>query len=279
MGTVTLQVGAVVLAPLLHYGLLLDAEEGEVSSGSGGQRKATPLDRASALSPWPQAATTSTKRPEWTSTVGRTLREPRERQRVPEWSSLYQRCEALVALELAVCLKAQAGAAGKHEGKLMQAIEVLVSLLVVPHGLTDLWALPLIPMGVTYAVCCVLGGLCDERWLPLIGAVASVAHFAMDLGWCFSSALVLACITCHVRSFDQGAYCMLLGYMLSVHLPYHYLRVIPDTPLLGWMLLAAFAAASYLAKPLVLMQCSGLCRRAAVTLIVAHTVANSWTCV
>ena len=80
----------------------------------------------------------------------------------------------------------------------------------------------------------------------------------------------------NVRQRDQVAYCMLLAYMLSIHLPFHYLRVIPDTPALGWLLLAAFAAGSWKAKPLVVMQCSGMCRRAAVTLIVAHTVANIW---
>jgi hypothetical protein len=158
----------------------------------------------------------------------------------------------------------------------MWPIEGVVALLIAPHGLTDLWALPLAPMGATYAVCCALGALCPQRGLPLAGAVASTVHFAMDLGWCVSSALVLFCILCHASSRDHLAYCALVAYMLAVHLPIHYLRVAPVTPVAGWLLLAAFTAGSWKANPLAMLRCSRLWRRAAVTLIAAHTVANLW---
>ena len=134
----------------------------------------------------------------------------------------------------------------------MWPIEGVVALLIAPHGLTDLWA------------------------LPLAGAVASTVHFAMDLGWCVSSALVLFCILCHASSRDHLAYCALVAYMLAVHLPIHYLRVAPVTPVAGWLLLAAFTAGSWKANPLAMLRCSRLWRRAAVTLIAAHTVANLW---
>ena len=77
-----------------------------------------------------------------------------------------------------------------------------------------------------------------------------------------------------LRQRDQAAYIGLLVYMLGVHLPFHYLRVVPNTPWYGWLLLLTFTVGSVRAKPLALMQCSSMCRRVAVALIVAHTVAN-----
>ena len=200
-----------------------------------------------------------------------------QRAVVPEWSSAYQRLEALVASELELCVQEWQKAGHKPLAlwPVEAAIETIVAVLVVPHGLTDLWAVPPVLMGLSYGISCVLvGGMCPERWLPLCGAIASVVHFGMDLGFCFAACLVLACITCHVRQRDQAAYIGLLVYMLAVHLPFHYLRVVPNTPWYGWLLLLTFTLGSVRAKPLALMQCSSMCRRVAVALIVAHTVAN-----
>jgi hypothetical protein len=195
---------------------------------------------------------------------------------VPAWRSALDRAWDVGRREYVVTSRAAAAAATTDEGGLQRAIDTIIALLVVPHGLTDAWALPVIPMGLSYGLSAVLCGvLCPERWMPLVGAVASVVHFAMDLGFGMSFCLVMACIACHVRQRDQVAYCLLVAYMLLIHLPHHYERVIPDTPLWGWLALGAFAAGSWQVKPLVLLRVSSLCRRVAVTLIVAHTVANS----
>jgi len=197
-------------------------------------------------------------------------------QPVPAWRSALDRAWDVGRREYVVASRAAAAAATTDEGGLQRAIDTIIALLVVPHGLTDAWALPVIPMGLSYGLSAVLCGvLCPERWMPLVGAVASVVHFAMDLGFGMSFCLVMACIACHVRQRDQVAYCLLVAYMLLIHLPHHYERVIPDTPLWGWLALGAFAAGSWQVKPLVLLRVSSLCRRVAVTLIVAHTVANS----
>jgi hypothetical protein len=204
--------------------------------------------------------------------------EPELLERVPEWCSVSDRLWEKCRREYAVCVAAHtaSSAAAADESVLQWAIDTLIALLVVPHGLTDAWALPVIPMGISYALSAgAFGSLCPERWLPLVGAVASVVHFAMDLGYGLSSCLVLACIVCHVRQRDQVAYCLLVAYMLLIHLPQHYTRVIPDTSMPGWLALAAFAAGSWHARPLVLLRASSLCRRVAVTLIVAHTIANT----
>jgi len=187
-------------------------------------------------------------------------------------SKLRAACADRGRRELATC--AAARQAGASDGPAMRLAEALVAPLVVPHGLTDLWALPAAPTAAAYALCGALGALCPRRLLPLLGACASVAHFAADLGWPGSCALVLLCAGCHARQRDGAAYCALLGYMLCVHLPRHYLRVAPATGPAGWALLAVFAGASWAARPLALLRGSALCRRAAVALVAAHAAAT-----
>ena len=96
----------------------------------------------------------------------------------------------------------------------------------------------------------------------------------MDLGYLCSLGLVFGCVCCHVQKRDDLAYNILISYMLLIHLPWHYLRVIPATQVFGWVLLAAFAGVCWWARPLALLRGSSWCRRAAVMLIAAHTVAN-----
>ena len=243
----------------------------DVRLGPRAEEQAAPWRCAAGCDAGSRSTTTGCPRPELFA-----LAPVQQRALVPEWSSAYQRLEALVASEFELCVQAQkAGHKPLALWPVEAAIETIVAVLVVPHGLTDLWAVPPVLMGLSYGTSCVLvGGMCPERWLPLCGAIASVVHFGMDLGFFFAACLVLACITCHVRQRDQAAYIGLLVYMLAVHLPFHYLRVVPNTPWYGWLLLLTFTLGSVWAKPLALMQCSSMCRRVAVALIVAHTVAN-----
>jgi hypothetical protein len=155
-----------------------------------------------------------------------------------------------------------------------RATETLIALLVVPHGLTDLWALPLRPVLAAYACCGLACALCPAPWLPAVGLAASVTHFAGDLGWGGGAAVVAWCVGCHARQRDPLAYWLLLGYMLGVHLPAHYGRVAAHTPPAGWLALGALGAGSLWLGPLRLLQRSEPCRRAAVALVAAHTLVN-----
>ena len=101
-----------------------------------------------------------------------------------------------------------------------------------------------------------------------------MAHFSMDLGAAPSVAVVAGLALLHECGRDFAAYCVLLTYMLVMHLPAHYTRVIPDTPAWCWLGLVAFTALSWKMRPLGLLRGSSLCRRAAVALVAAHTVAN-----
>merc|ERR1711907_67776 len=101
-----------------------------------------------------------------------------------------------------------------------------------------------------------------------------MGHFSGDFGCAVSVCIVVGLVGLHFASLDFPAYCVLVAYMLCIHLPLHYLRVLPVTPVLGWLALFAFTCASWLARPLGMLRGSALCRRAAVSLIVAHTLAN-----
>jgi hypothetical protein len=155
-------------------------------------------------------------------------------------------------------------------------VDAVIAVLVVPHGLTDAWSLPMIPMGTAYALSCSFGMVCPERYLPFVGGVASVVHFAGDLGYPISIALVVGLVALHERDCDKAAYVILLAYMVSVHLPGHYSRVASSTPTPGWIALLMFACVSWAMEPLCLLRDSVLYRRLGVALVVAHTVANMY---
>ena len=184
--------------------------------------------------------------------------------------------EAAARREAPALTAAHAAAADEaaQQGFPQSVIDWLVALVVAPHGLTDAWTLPLIPMGLTYAVAGALGAVIPEQHLAWVGGLASVVHFSMDLGAAPSVAMVAGLVVLHECGRDFAAYCVLLTYMLVLHLPVHYTRVIPDTPAWCWLGLLAFTALSWKMQPLGLLKGSALCRRAAVALIAAHTVAN-----
>jgi hypothetical protein len=81
-------------------------------------------------------------------------------------------------------------------------------------------------------------------------------------------------VASHELERDKVAYAVLLLYMLALHLPEHYRRVSPVTASWGWALLTALGAVSWWLEPVRLLYDHAWCRRAAVTLIVAHTSAN-----
>jgi hypothetical protein len=153
-------------------------------------------------------------------------------------------------------------------------VDALIALLVVPHGLTDAWALPPLPTAAAYASAAAATALCPDSWLPHLAAAASTAHFAGDHGLAPALALMAALLALHATARDPAAYALLLAYMLAVHLPRHYARVAADTPAAGWTALLALAAASWAAQPLPRLRASPTARRLAVALVAAHTAAN-----
>ena len=194
------------------------------------------------------------------------------------WRALSLQARKAWEREKAVCVRAYESDEVGNLDVSQRVIDTVIALLVAPHGLTDLWALPFSTMMVSYAAMAVCGAMCSEHYLPLVGFVASVIHFATDLGYLSSFGLVFGCVCCHFRGRDDLAYKVLLAYMLLMHLPFHYLRVIPDTSIGGWLLLVVFAGASWWVRPLALLRGSTICRRVAVILIAAHTIANVMHC-
>jgi hypothetical protein len=166
------------------------------------------------------------------------------------------------------------------ESGIQCVIDGAIALVIAPHGLTDAWALPLAVWVPSYLIAALVGGLCPEVQLPWIGGLASAVHFAGDVGLWYALALVLLLVGLHLKAGNRGdtaAYVVLLSYMFAVHLPIHYARVGPSTPVWGWAALFLFACGSWAVDPVLLFRTSSVCRQAGVTLVLAHTIANSFT--
>eukprot|EP01047_Picozoa_sp_COSAG01_P076455 COSAG01_NODE_13428_length_1587_cov_0.811828_1_plen_165_part_10 len=83
---------------------------------------------------------------------------PRTTQLLTEWQELW-RSTVEAADHLGASLYSQ------------RVVDAVIALLIVPHGLTDAWSLPLVPMGLCYLCTGIMGALWPEQLLPLLGAV------------------------------------------------------------------------------------------------------------
>jgi hypothetical protein len=156
-----------------------------------------------------------------------------------------------------------------------RAAEAAIALLVVPHGLTDLWSLPAAWVWPAYAGCGAFCAACPAGWLAALGLCGSVVHFAGDLGFAGACLLVGLCVALQARGREAWAYRVLLAFMVCVHLPAHYGRCAALTPAAGWVALVALGLASLRAGPLGLLRGSAAARRGAVSLVCAHALVNA----
>jgi hypothetical protein len=115
---------------------------------------------------------------------------PRTTPLLTEWQDLW-RSTVEAADQLGASLYSQ------------RVVDAVIALLIVPHGLTDAWSLPLVPMGLCYLCTGIMGALWPEQLLPLLGAVATVVHFAGDVG--YLPALCLTAVRSYLCSSPRAA--------------------------------------------------------------------------
>ena len=153
------------------------------------------------------------------------------------------------------------------------AIDTFIALLVVPHGLTDAWAIPVIPMGICYSLSAiVVGCLCRNggfhSWVRWQGRAFRYGSWLLSV--------IIPVPACRMPCATARPSCILFagGVHAADSSAAALHKVIPATPMAGWLALAAFAAGSW-SRPLVLLRASSFCRRVC-DVIVAHTIANTF---
>ena len=94
--------------------------------------------------------------------------------------------------------------------------------VVAAHGSTDIVLGPRL-------ICYVFVLLPLPDWMVTCGfAIASLKHFAHDVGMNFAVVLHLVLVVLYARARTQLATSVLLGFMVLVHLPRHFARVLTE---------------------------------------------------
>lgn len=107
------------------------------------------------------------------------------------------------------------------------ALRWLLSVCVVPHGVTDIFEFSVERVSLAYGLSlwwCVCVRSCAVQWLV---AVASVVHFSRDVGGGLHALVAMGMLLSGMLGWHRAgksirSYAILCVYMLVVHLPRHY---------------------------------------------------------